>query len=64
MEMVGRNSADALIGPRAYVNFDVPAKSIVIGNPGQIVSQSGSAGYINNVMEARVQVGVPPPPSH
>jgi serine O-acetyltransferase len=44
---------DALIGPGAYVNFDVPAMSIVIGNPGQIVSQSGSVGYINNVMEPK-----------
>jgi serine O-acetyltransferase len=42
---------DALIGPGAYVNFDVPEKSIVIGNPGQIVSQSGSAGYINNTLD-------------
>jgi serine O-acetyltransferase len=40
---------DALIGPGAYVNFDVPAMSIVIGNPGKIVSQSGSVGYINHV---------------
>ena len=44
---------DALIGPGAYVNFDVPAMSIVIGNPGQIVSQSGSVGYINNVLGAK-----------
>jgi serine O-acetyltransferase len=41
---------DALIGPGAYVNFDVPAMSIVIGNPGQIVSHSGSVGYINHVL--------------
>jgi serine O-acetyltransferase len=43
---------DALIGPGAYVNFDVPEKSIVLGNPGKIVSTSGSAGYVNNVFEA------------
>jgi serine O-acetyltransferase len=42
---------EALIGPGAYVNFDVPEKSIVIGNPGQIVSTSGSAGYINNTLD-------------
>jgi serine O-acetyltransferase len=41
---------DVLIGPGAYVNFDVPAMSIVIGNPGQIVSHSGSVGYINHVL--------------
>jgi serine O-acetyltransferase len=44
---------DALIGPGAYVNFDVPAMSIVIGNPGQIVSQAGSVGYIHHVMETK-----------
>jgi serine O-acetyltransferase len=42
---------DALIAPGAYVNFDVPEKSIVIGNPGKIVSTSGSAGYINNTLD-------------
>jgi hypothetical protein len=26
--------------------------SIVVGNPGQVVSQSGSVGYINNVLDA------------
>ena len=42
---------DALIGPGAFVNFNVPPRSVVIGNPGKIVSDSGSAGYINRVME-------------
>jgi serine O-acetyltransferase len=44
---------DALIAPGAYVNFDVPSYSVVLGNPGRIVSQKGSAGYINNVLEDR-----------
>ncbi len=44
---------DALIAPGAYVNFDVPPMSIVLGNPGRIVSHSGSVGYINNVPDAR-----------
>lgn len=43
---VGRES---LIAPGAYVNFDVPARSLVLGNPGKIVGDSGSDGYINNV---------------
>lgn len=42
---------EALIAPGAYVNFDVPERSIVLGNPGKIVSTSGSVGYINNIME-------------
>lgn len=42
---------EALIAPGAYVNFDVPAKAIVLGNPGKIVSQSGSEGYINRTLE-------------
>jgi len=39
--VIGKNS---LIGPGAYVNFDVPESSIVIGNPGQIVSNKGVFG--------------------
>ena len=42
---------EALIAPGAYVNFDVPERSVVLGNPGQIVSTSGSEGYINNVWQ-------------
>jgi serine O-acetyltransferase len=45
---VGR---EALIAPGAYVNFDVPPNSVVLGNPGKIVSQAGSAGYVNRVLE-------------
>jgi serine acetyltransferase len=39
-----------MIGPGAYVNFDVPAKALVLGNPGKVVSFPGSAGYINYTM--------------
>lgn len=28
---------DVLIAPNAYVNFDVPSHSIVVGNPGRII---------------------------
>jgi serine O-acetyltransferase len=41
---------DALIGPGAYVNSDIPPMSVVLGNPGTIVAQSGSIGYVNNVL--------------
>jgi serine O-acetyltransferase len=41
---------DALIAPGAYVNFDVPAMSVILGNPGKIVSQSGSVGYVNHTL--------------
>ena len=30
---------DVLIAPGAFVNFDVPDNSIVIGNPGKIISR-------------------------
>ena len=43
----------ALIAPGAYVNFDVPPNSIVLGNPGKIVSSKGSAGYVNHILEDR-----------
>jgi len=33
---------DVLIAPGAFVNFDVPDNSIVIGNPGQIIPRDGS----------------------
>ena len=42
---------DSLIGPGAFVNFNVPAQSIVIGNPGKVVSHKGSADYINNLAD-------------
>jgi serine O-acetyltransferase len=41
---------EALIAPGAFVNFDVPANAIVLGNPGKVVSSAGSAGYINRVL--------------
>ena len=41
---------DSLIAPGAFVNFDVPAKSIVLGNPGKIVSNAGSVGYVNRIL--------------
>ena len=42
---------NVLIAPNAYVNMDVPADSIVIGNPAQIITDRPDAteGYINHV---------------
>ncbi len=42
---------DVLIGPGAYVNFDVPDHAVVIGNPGRIVSYGGTQGYLHNLCE-------------
>ncbi len=42
--------SDALIAPGAYVNFDVPSGAVVLGNPGKVISMSGSAGYVNSVL--------------
>ncbi len=42
--------SEALIAPGAYVNFDVPSRAVVLGNPGRVVSDSGSDGYINHVL--------------
>jgi serine O-acetyltransferase len=41
---------DALVAPGAYVNFDVPEMSVILGNPGKVVSDSGSVGYVNNML--------------
>ena len=41
---------DVLIAPGAYVNFDVPDHSIVLGNPGKIIPrENATEGYINNI---------------
>ena len=38
-----------LIAPNAYVNFDVPSHSLVIGNPGKVISKHNpTKDYINN----------------
>lgn len=43
---IGNN---VLIAPNAYVNFDVPENSVVIGNPGQIsTNEKATEGYINH----------------
>lgn len=39
---------DALIAPLSHVNFDVPDNAVVAGNPGEIISYSGTSGYVNN----------------
>ena len=42
---------NVLIGPGAFVNFDVPSNSIVLGNPGKIIARDNpTAGYIENVL--------------
>lgn len=41
---------EALIAPGTYVNFDVPAQSVVLGNPGKVVSTTGSRGYVNRTI--------------
>ena len=42
---------DVLIAPGAYVYFDVPSHSLVIGNPGRIISRHhATEGYIRNMV--------------
>ena len=42
---------DVLIAPNSYINFDVPAHSVVSGNPATVVSRENATdGYINNVV--------------
>lgn len=50
--MVGKINIgdDVLIAPNAFVNFDVPSHSIVIGNPGTIIiRENATESYINNL---------------
>jgi serine O-acetyltransferase len=45
---IGNN---VLVAPGAYINFNVPDNSIVIGNPGKIISKkNATSGYINRVL--------------
>ena len=45
---IGNN---VLIAPNAYVNFDVPANSIVLGNPAKIIAnEQATADYIVNTV--------------
>lgn len=40
---------DVMIAPNAFVNFDVPSHSVVIGNPGRIISRNhATEGYVVN----------------
>ena len=36
---------DVLIAPNAYVNFDIPSHSIVVGNPGVIIHKDHATRY-------------------
>lgn len=36
---------DVMIAPNSFVNFDVPDHSIVIGNPGKIISKENPTKY-------------------
>lgn len=43
--------SNVLIAPNSFVNFDVPGNSLVIGNPGKIISrENATAQYIHNVL--------------
>lgn len=43
--------SDVLIAPGAYVNFDVPSHSIVLGNPAKIVAkENATEKYIKNTV--------------
>lgn len=46
---IGNN---VLIAPNAYVNFNVPSNSVVVGNPAQISpNKNATYDYINNKIE-------------
>lgn len=41
--------SNVLIAPNAYINFDVPDNSVVMGNPAKIFpAENATEGYINN----------------
>ena len=47
-----RIGTDVLIAPNAYVNFDVPDNSLVIGNPGKIIRKDNpTKNYIRYILD-------------
>ncbi len=43
---------NVLIAPNAFVNFDIPSNSIVVGNPAKIIPRyNATKGYINNILD-------------
>lgn len=42
---IGKN---VLIAPNSFVNFDVPANSLVIGNPGKVIEKNNPTEYYIN----------------
>jgi len=40
--------SDVAIGANCVVTKDIPDHSVVVGIPGRVISQEGSAGYVNN----------------
>ena len=44
--------SDVVIAPNAFVNFDVPPHSVVLGNPGCVhPKDNATAGYLQNKVE-------------
>ena len=44
--------SNVIIAPNAFVIFDIPSDSIVIGNPAIIIpDKNGTQGYNNSILE-------------
>lgn len=53
---IGNN---VLIAPGAYVNFDVPDDSIVLGNPARVIpNREATVGYVEHILDPELR-GVP-----
>jgi serine O-acetyltransferase len=44
---------DCAVGANAVVTKDVPASGVVVGIPGKVISQEGSAAYVNRTVDAK-----------
>ena len=40
---------DVLISPLSFVNFNVPDRAVVSGNPASIINYNSSEGYVKNI---------------
>lgn len=47
--VIGKNF-NVMLAPGAFVNFDVPSESLMIGNPGKIIPQKDASKEYNIYM--------------
>lgn len=55
-------SSGAVVGPNVSMAKDIPENSVVVGNPGKIISYKGSAEHLSNIDYEDIIPNLPPQP--